>query len=94
MLPVLRQYVGSPARLVSPFLGGGAVEVDASCRGVPVLAGDNYADLIDFWQQVLTNSQAVGLEAKKLWPGTLAEASRDKLLRSKGHIWSDTGQAS
>ena len=65
VLSGVRPLIGRPDRLVSPFLGAGAIEIDASCRNIPVLAGDLNEDLINFWQQLLIDSKAIAREAEK-----------------------------
>ncbi len=39
--------------VVSPFLGGGSVELTLSALGVDVIGYDAYAPLVNFWQQAL-----------------------------------------
>ena len=75
--PVLRQLIGKPPRLVSPFLGGGSVEIDTCCRGIPVLAADINQDLVDFWWTILTDSRSVGKAALNIWPDETADVTRE-----------------
>ena len=81
---VLRRYVGKPDRLVSPFLGGGSVEVDAVCRSVPVLAADIDGQLVQFWQQVLTDSQAIAEAAQDFWPQGSFDITADNFYSVAG----------
>ena len=75
--PVLRQLIGKPPRLVSPFLGGGSVEIDTCCRGIPVLAADINQDLVDFWWTILLDSKSVGKAAQEFWPAETADVTRE-----------------
>ena len=68
MIAYIRPLLGKPQRLVSPFLGGGAVEVDASCRGIPVLAADIDEMLVECWQEIIKNSKKVAFFARQYWP--------------------------
>ena len=83
MLDRLRPLVGTPKRLVSPFLGGGAVEVDAACRDVPVLGCDLNSDLVQFWRQVLLDSTAVAKAADKIWPRQPSDKTKDNFALVK-----------
>ena len=65
---LLRPLIGAPERLVSPFLGAGAVEIDACVRGVPVMAADIDPHLVECWHSLLEEPAAVTAAIKKLWP--------------------------
>ncbi|MGL5079656.1 MAG: DNA adenine methylase, partial [Waterburya sp.] len=40
--------------LVSPFIGGGSVELWASQNGIKVYAYDGFEPLVNFWKMLLT----------------------------------------
>ena len=46
--------------LVSPFLGGGSVELHYASRGTKVLGYDKFPPLINFWQQLLKHPVDLG----------------------------------
>ena len=48
-------------RLISPFFGGGSVEITASHFGYPVIGFDNFGPLVDFWQELFWNNQLLPL---------------------------------
>ena len=54
--------------LVSPFVGGGSVELACAALGMKVKASDLFEPLVTFWQQLLKNPEAVADEAAKLFP--------------------------
>ena len=54
--------------LVSPFVGGGSVELACAALGMRVKASDLFEPLVTFWQQLLKNPEAVDDEAAKLFP--------------------------
>ena len=54
--------------LVSPFMGGGSVELACAALGMRVHASDLFEPLVTFWQQLLANPDAVADEAAKLFP--------------------------
>ena len=54
--------------VVSPFLGGGSVELACAAGGMWVRASDLFEPLVTFWQQLLKDPEAVADEAAKLLP--------------------------
>jgi DNA adenine methylase len=54
--------------VISPFLGGGAVELDLSQRGIPVHGYDVFAPLVNCWQQIKLDAGAVADAARKFHP--------------------------
>lgn len=65
ILPFLPE---KPGVLVSPFLGGGSVELAAAGLGWKVLGFDLFQPLVDFWQQALTSPQELADEVSKYYP--------------------------
>lgn len=61
-------FPAKPGTLVSPFFGGGSVELALAARGWRVLGFDLFAPLVDFWQQVLTDPQRLADEVTKHHP--------------------------
>ena len=56
---ILRHVPADIKEVVSPFLGGGSVELALTARGVRVFAYDKYGLLVNFWQQLLTDPNAM-----------------------------------
>lgn len=54
--------------LVSPFVGGAAIELLCSANGIKVIASDNFEPLINFWIQFQQDADAVIDEAVRLSP--------------------------
>lgn len=54
-----RYFPSKPLALGSPFIGGGSVELYMAARGVRVFAADRCAELVDFWQVLLTEPEAL-----------------------------------
>lgn len=70
--------------IFSPFLGGGSIEVNLAYRGYTVHAYDNYAPLVNFWQQWLIDPEGVRYAAYELLSlYTSEELSR---FRYKKHL--------
>ena len=84
LTPVLQEMILPTGRLISPFLGGGSVEVNLACHYYPVVAGDTDADLVECWQQVLEDSQAVGEAALSFWPESLDDLTKEAFYDAAG----------
>jgi DNA adenine methylase len=54
--------------LVSPFLGGGSVEIAAAHFGIKVYGYDVFSPLIDFWTELLNNSNRLTSMVEKYLP--------------------------
>ncbi|WP_096702165.1 DNA adenine methylase [Magnetospirillum sp. 15-1] len=54
--------------VISPFLGGGAVELDLGQRGILVHGFDVFAPLANCWQQIKFDAGAVADAARKFHP--------------------------
>ena len=50
---------GLPKDLVSPFFGGGTLELNMALRGTRIHAGDINPELVNFWQAYLESPKAV-----------------------------------
>ena len=56
--------------IISPFLGGGSLEVHWASMGKKVKASDVFDILITFWEQLLDNNEALAAELEKIAPNT------------------------
>ena len=54
--------------IVSPFLGGGSLEVHWAAMGKKVIAADVFDILVNFWNVLLTNPDALADELSKITP--------------------------
>ena len=54
--------------VVSPFLGGGSVELACAALGMSVRASDLFEPLVTFWKQLLIDPAAVADEAARHYP--------------------------
>ncbi|ARJ67922.1 site-specific DNA methylase [Magnetospirillum sp. ME-1] len=54
--------------MISPFLGGGAVELDLSQRGIQVHGYDLFEPLVNCWQQIGIDAGAVANAARQFHP--------------------------
>ena len=69
--------IGFPEELVSPFLGGGSVELRMAARGSKIYAADLNQNLIQYWEQVLQDSKAVAAAARRIWPHHHSQVTRE-----------------
>ena len=65
---ILQFFPDQPGVLVSPFLGGGSVELAAADLGWKVLGFDLFQPLVDFWQTALTSPQELADLVSKYHP--------------------------
>ena len=62
-------------RVVSPFIGGGAIELALSANGKQVFAYDKQVDLVNCWKHIIQDGDKLAIWCRK----TLLEKSRDEL---------------
>lgn len=65
---ILPLIVGRTQTLISPFIGGGAIEIAAADSGVQVLGFDVLGPLTDFWHWALTDAKALAERVAKFHP--------------------------
>ena len=81
----LARLVPGEGTVLSPFVGGGSVELELARLGRKVMAFDIDPALVDWWQFALTDAAKVAARARELAePGKLAAADFDR-LRSDLH---------
>ncbi len=61
-------FVESYDEIVSPFLGGGSLEVHWASMGKKVIAGDVFDILVNFWNVLLTTPKELAAELSKITP--------------------------
>ena len=76
----LSEYIPrGTTEMVSPFFGGGAVELNLAVRGVKVYGYDVFEPLVNFWQHFLENSWDLIKAAKHIGVTESKEALKYKL---------------
>lgn len=63
--------------IVSPFIGGGSVEVYAARSGIKVIAFDKFEPLVDFWQTLLYDAETLVDCLKSLMRKNEIQTDRD-----------------
>ena len=54
--------------LLSPFLGGGSVELSVAAKGTKVYGYDIFNPLVEFWQCLLSSPDELAFEVEKYFP--------------------------
>lgn len=79
---IIEKIPQSVTRLVSPFMGGGSVEIACAAElGIEVIAYDVFDILCNYWQVQINNSEAL---YSKL---TQFEPNRETFRRVKQRLW-------
>ena len=65
---ILPFFPAQPGILVSPFMGGGSVELAAGGLGWKVLGFDLFQPLVHFWQVLLTEPEELAKEVERYYP--------------------------
>lgn len=65
---ILRLMPGNIKELISPFLGGGSVEIAAASLGVQVRGYDIFEPLVHFWQALKNDSEELVRRVRKYYP--------------------------
>jgi DNA adenine methylase len=60
---IIKNYIGNPKTLCSPFVGGASIELELASKGTRVFCYDNFEPLVVFWQELLKSPAAL---AKKV----------------------------
>lgn len=55
-------------KLVSPFFGGGSVELATASKGTKIFGYDIFSPLVEFWQCLLTQPQELAHEVEQFFP--------------------------
>jgi len=69
--------------VVSPFVGGGSVEISLSNRGQKVKCYDSYKPLIKFWQSVSKNPELLHEKINKITSGLVIDKEIFKLYQKQ-----------
>lgn len=78
---VLERFPKNINRLVSPFFGGGSIEIACAKVGIEVLGFDIFNILVDYWQVQIESPKELYLELSKLKPDKETYAFVKKRLK-------------
>lgn len=83
-VPLILPYIPEGRVMVSPFIGGGSIELALAARGQEVFAFDAWKPLVNFWQHILAEHEAVCHEAPRWCP-----MDRDLYFRQRSISFGD-----
>ena len=67
--PIFRSYLPTDVlQLVSPFVGGAAIELACAANGIKVKAFDNFEPLVNFWKQMQLDANVVVDQVRHYFP--------------------------
>lgn len=79
----IAEHMPNSVDVVSPFLGGGGLELRLLARGQRVIGSDIDFDLVNFWRVLLTRPSELSVAVEKYWPSERAShLSRARAYRS------------
>lgn len=55
-------------KLLSPFFGGGSIELSVAAKGTLVYGYDIFSPLVEFWQSLMTQPNVLAYEVEKYYP--------------------------
>lgn len=85
-IKIISPYLDNETKIVSPFMGGGSLEVNWASKGIEVIGYDLFDALVNFWNVLLTNNSELVSKLKTISP-TPDEYNRIKEILMK---WENT----
>jgi DNA adenine methylase len=76
-IKIISPYLDNETKIVSPFMGGGSLEVNWASKGIEVIGYDLFDALVNFWNVLLTNRTELVKKLKTIAP-TSEEYNRIK----------------
>lgn len=76
-IKIISPYLDNETKIVSPFMGGGSLEVNWAKKGIEVIGYDLFDALVNFWNVLLNNREEL-LEKLKTISPTPQEYNRIK----------------
>lgn len=81
IIDIINEVSNNTTKLVSPFLGGGSIEIEMAGSGVQVVAYDGYLPLASFWEVLQEGgNEQLATELERHMPLTSKEHYKEKLL--------------
>jgi DNA adenine methylase len=85
-IKIISPYLDNETKIVSPFIGGGSLEVNWASKGIEVIGYDLFDVLVNFWNALLNNNSELVDKLKTIQP-TPEEYIRVKEILMK---WDNT----
>ena len=69
--PYFREHLPSGTKeLISPFVGGGAIELKCTANGIQVHASDKFEPLVNFWNHLIKDANLLVTKTLSIYPLT------------------------
>jgi len=85
-IKIITPLLANEKKIVSPFMGGGSLEVAWASKGIEVVGYDLFGALVNFWQVLLEDAQSLASKMSEITPDA-EEFSRVKEILIK---WDNT----
>lgn len=85
-IKIISPYLDNETKIISPFIGGGSLEVNWASKGVEVIGYDLFDVLVNFWNVLLNQNESLVNKLKEIAP-TPEEYNRVKEILMK---WDNT----
>jgi DNA adenine methylase len=76
-IKIISPYLENETKIISPFMGGGSLEVNWASKGIEVIGYDLFDVLVNFWDTLLNNNEELVEKLKTIQP-TSEEFNRVK----------------
>jgi len=67
-IKIISPYLDNETKIVSPFMGGGSLEVNWASKGIEVIGYDLFDALVNFWKVLLNNNTELSDKLKTINP--------------------------
>ena len=67
-IKIISPYLDNETKIVSPFMGGGSLEVNWAKKGIEVIGYDLFDALVNFWNVLLNNREELVEKLKTISP--------------------------
>lgn len=85
-IKIISPYLDNEKKIISPFMGGGSLEVNWASKGIEVIGYDLFDALVNFWDMLLNNKDELVKVLKTITP-TLEEYNKIKEILMR---WENT----
>ena len=65
---IISPYLDNETKIVSPFMGGGSLEVNWASKGIEVIGYDLFDALVNFWEVLLNKNDEFVNKLKTISP--------------------------
>jgi DNA adenine methylase len=89
LIPVIIPYLKDKKTIVSPFLGGGALEINLANRGIQVIGYDYNIDIVNLWEQIQNKNALLKRKIKDFIKEKIKMSNTEEYQQTYKQIWED-----